>query len=108
MLHFDEGTRIVYFEDDGSCVTLDVNDVEVVLRRVGDWTTHGLFSKNKSWLNVYSPEGRLDVEIDTIEIRHTEDSVSVTYHILSGNEVVDVFDYTCSWVKEEDTWLEVH
>lgn len=101
--------RIVYSEENGALMTLDVGDSWVQFKREEAWITHAVFHKlEPSKLYIISEEGELRFDIKVLNIATSPQKVIIEYELLQGTELIDTHLYAFEWTEEEESWLGAH
>ncbi|AMC94526.1 hypothetical protein AOC36_11250 [Erysipelothrix larvae] len=100
--------RVIYRENDTVQVVLDITRDTCLLRRYGEWITTCYFSKEESWVQINSDEGKLVFEVQLIKLEVQDDFVGLSYNLIDNNQIIDSYNYSCSWLEEVKTWQEIH
>lgn len=100
--------RIVYKEETGAMMVLDISDSWIQFKRESTWTTHAIFHQQESSkLYIVSEEGELRFDVEVLHMEHNANRVVVEY-VLLQDEFGDKHKYECEWIREETTWQGNH
>lgn len=98
LLDFGMYRRLVYQEEDGAEVVLDLFEDEVSLVRRGEAVTQAFFSlKEESFLEVHNEHGTLSFQVEIKDLIQTENSLRILYALYHQENHVSENDYECEW-----------
>lgn len=101
MTYSDANMRILYEENDGALVTLDITKDAVMLLRKDRWITHGEFDINEmTQMHIVNEHGTIIVNIQTVDILVEKNQFYMKYHLIQDNQIVDVHELQCTWDAE--------
>lgn len=96
-------SRIMYRENEGIDVVLDISRDQLSLKRHDEWITHGFFAKDEeSYILINNELGILKFEVEVIEYLKTSDSVYLQYELKDEKGLISKHEYICRWNRRDE------